>query len=189
MVPRVKMPHDLPRVTSHNKMNPKTFFCPICGCIHSKKGTARPFNSCTILLHHLNSTSHASTHSLVNHSNCAVSSIYSCCAPSCPASPKTFFSSLRALNDHCQQAHPPPRPPSPPDDMPPPNIDQPSPLSISTQLLHRFSPPNTTNHWKHGLNFIDLVYHHEPPDFRTTWRHLVRSRNLSAFSNLQASII
>ena len=73
--------------------------------------------------------------------------------------------------------------------MSPPNIDQPSPLSISTQLLHSFSPPNTTNHWKHGLDFINLVYHHEPPDFCTTWRHLVHSRNLSAFSNLQASII
>ncbi len=34
-----------------------------------------------------------------------------------------------------------------------------------------------------------MVYHHEPPDFCTTWRHLVCSWNLSAFSNLQASII
>ncbi len=44
-------------------------------------------------------------------------------------------------------------------------------------------------HSEHGLNFINSVYHHEPPDFRTTWRHLVRSQNLSEFSNLQASII
>jgi hypothetical protein len=36
---------------------------------------------------------------------------------------------------------------------------------------------------------VVAVYHHEPPDFRTTWCHLIRSRNLSAFSNLQASII
>jgi len=33
------------------------------------------------------------------------------------------------------------------------------------------------------------MYLHEPPDFRTTWRRLVRSRNLSAFSNLHAAII
>jgi hypothetical protein len=113
----------------------------------------------------------------------------SCCAPSCPASPKTFFSFLRALNNHCNQAHPLPRPPSPTDKLPPQNTAPPSPLSISTQLLHSFSPPNTTNHWEHGLNFINSVYHHKPLDFRTTWCHLVRSRNLSAFSNLQASII
>ncbi len=138
---------------------------------------------------HLNSVTHASTHSLVNHSDCATAGIYNCCFHSCPASPKTFFSSLRALNDHCHQTHPPPRPPSPPDITHPPPTDPPSPLSLSTRLLHQFSPPNTTNHWEHGLDFIDSVYHHEPPDFRTTWRHLIRSRNLSAFSNLQASII
>jgi hypothetical protein len=34
-----------------------------------------------------------------------------------------------------------------------------------------------------------MVYRHEPPDLHTTWQHLVRSQNLSAFSNFQASII
>jgi hypothetical protein len=60
-------------------------------------------------------TTHASTHYLVNHSGCATAGIYNCCSPSCPASPTTFFSSLRALIDHCHQAHPPPRTPSSPD--------------------------------------------------------------------------
>jgi hypothetical protein len=182
------MPHALPCVTSHNKMNPNIFFCPIRGCIHSKKGTARPFHSRTVLLRHLNSTSHASIHSLRNHSNCAVSGIYSCCAPSCPASPKTFFFSPSPQLSLST---------SPPSSMPAITTGQHAttkhrptlPLSISTWLLLSFSPPNTTNHWKHDLDFINLVNHHEPPDFRTTWRHLVRSRNLSAFSNLQASII
>ena len=189
MVPGVQIPRNIPRVTQHIRMNPDIFFCPIRGCTHSKQGTSRPFHSRTVLLRHLNSTTHASTHSLVNHSDCATAGIYNCCSHSCPASPKTFFSSLRALNDHCHQAHPPPQPLSPPDITHPPPTDPPSPLSLSTRLLHQFSPSNTINHWKHGLEFIDSVYHHEPPDFRTTWRHLIRSRNLSAFSNLQASII
>ncbi len=133
MVPRIKMPHDLPRITSHNNMNSDIFFRPICGCLHSNRGTARPFPSRTVLFCHVNSTFHASTHSLVNHSYCTASGIYSCCAPSCPASPKTFFSSLQALNDHCtNQAHPPPCPPSPTDVLPPQNTTPPSPLSIST---------------------------------------------------------
>jgi hypothetical protein len=172
------MPHDLPRVTSHNNMNSDNFFCPICGCLHSNRGNAHPFPSQTVLLCHLNSTSHASTHCLVNHSGCAASGIYSCCAPSCPASPQTFFSSLQALNNHYNQAHPPPHPPSPTDVLSPQNTAPPSPLSISTQLLHSFSPPNTTNHWELGLDCINLVYHHKPPDFRTTWHHLVHSRSL-----------
>ena len=84
-------------------MNHELFYCPIRGCTHSNGGTARPFPSRTVLLRHLNSTSHSSTHHLVNHSDCATSGIYTCCAPSCPTSPKIFFSSHQALNDHCQQ--------------------------------------------------------------------------------------
>ena len=183
------MPRIHPHVNSHNNMNSKSFYCPIRGCVHSNRGTARPFPSRTVLLRHLNYTSHASTHSLVNHSDCAASGIYTCCAPSCPASPKIFFSSLRALNNHYHHTHPPPRPPSPQNIRSPQHITQPSPFSISTRLLHIFSPPNTTNHWEHGLNFIASVYHHEPLDFRTTWCHLIRSRNKTAFSNLQAPII
>ena len=179
MVSRVKMPHDLPYVTQHNRMNPDILFCQIRGCAHSKQGTARPFHSHTVLLCHLNSTTHASTHSLVNHSDCATAGIYTCCSPSCHTSSKTFFSSLQALSNHCHQAHPPPRLPSPTDVIHPPSTDQPSPLSLSTRLLHRFSPPNTTNNWQHGINFSDSVYHHEPPDFRTTWSHLVGSWNLA----------
>ena len=41
----------------------------------------------------------------------------------------------------------------------------------------------------HRLDFISSVHDHEPPDFHTTWRHFLRSRNKSAFCNLQASII
>ena len=41
----------------------------------------------------------------------------------------------------------------------------------------------------HGLDFITSVYDHEPPDFRTTWQHFLRSRNKPAFCNLQALII
>jgi hypothetical protein len=106
MVTRVKMPHNLPRVTSHNNMNSDNFICPIHSCLHSNRGTTCPFPSQTVLLCHLNSTSHASTHSLVNHCNCAASGIYSCCAPSCPASPKTFFSSLQALNNYSPSSTP-----------------------------------------------------------------------------------
>ena len=169
-------------------MNHELFYCPIRGCHHSNGGTARPFLSRTVLLHHLNSTSHASTHHLVNHSDCAISCIYTCCPPSCPTSPKIFFSSHRALNDHRHQVHPTPL--TPPSINTPPSTDTtPATTSICTKLLHKFSSPNTTNHWEHGLTFINSVYHHEPPDFRTTWCHLIRSRNKAAFSNLQASII
>ena len=71
-----------------------------------------------------------------------------------------------------------------------PHQTPPNPLPYLFQHdFSHFLPPNTTNHWEHGLNFIDLVYHHKPPEFRTTWCHLICSWNLSAFSNLQASII
>jgi hypothetical protein len=107
LVLRFETIHDLPRLNSHNNMNTNNFFCPIHGCLHSRTGIDNPFSSQTVLLHHLNSTSHVSTHSMVNHSNSTALGIYSCCAPSCPSSPKTIFSSLHALNDHCVQAHPP----------------------------------------------------------------------------------
>ena len=82
--------------------------------------------------------------------------------------------------------HDPPSPPSPP----PVPTDPPStPFAISSHILHSHSPPHTANHWAHGLSFIGSVYDHEPPDFRTTWRHLIRSRNKSSFSNLQAAVI
>ena len=150
---------------------------------------ARPFPSKTVLLRHLNSSTHASTHHLVNHNDCTVSGIYTCCTHSCPTSPKVFFSSHRALDDHRRQIHPTLLTPSSVNTPPPTNTTPATTYSICTNLLHKFSPPNTTNHWEHGLTFINSVYHHEPPDFRTTWRHLIRSRNKAAFSNLQASII
>jgi hypothetical protein len=37
------------------------------------------------------------------------------------------------------------------------------------QILHIHSSPHTANHWSHGLDFINSVYHHKPPNFRTTW--------------------
>ena len=138
----------------------------------------------TTLIRHLHSPTHATTHHLVNHTLCATAGIYTCCKSSCPASPKIFFSSLRALHDHGTTIHPPP--PSPP---PTPNIPPSTPFAISSHLLHCHPPPHTVNHWMHGLDFITSVYDHEPPDFRTTWRHFLRSRNKSAFCNLQASII
>jgi hypothetical protein len=147
-------------------MNTNHFFYPVDGYLHFKTGIANPFPSQTALLCHLNSTSHAFTlHSMVNHSDCAGSGIYSCCTSLCPASPKTYF---QAFHDHCAKAHPSPPPPPPAPNISQSNISHNSPLSISTQLLHIYSPPNTNNHWEDGLNFIDSVNHHKPPDFRNT---------------------
>ena len=164
-------------------MNPD-LYCPIRGCNHSIDGTHAPFLTRTTLIRHLHSPTHATTHHLVNHTLCATAGIYTCCKSNCPSSPKIFFSSLRALHDHCTTIHPPP--PYPP---PTPNIPPSTPFAISSHLLQIHAPPHTVNHWMHGLDFINSVYDHEPPDFRTTWRHFLRSRNKSAFCNLQASII
>ncbi len=40
-----------------------------------------------------------------------------------------------------------------------------------------------------GLAFISMMYSHEPPNFRTTWRHFLQSCNKSAFCNRQVAII
>ena len=137
-----------------------------------------------MLIRHLHSPTHSTTHHLVNRTLCTTAGIYTCCTSNCPASPKIFFSSLRALHDHCITIHPPPF--SPP---PTPSIPLSTPFTISSCLLHCHSPPHTINHWEHGLDFIASVYDHKPPDFRTTWCHFLRSRNKSAFCNLQALII
>ena len=159
-------------------------FCPIRGCTHSIDGVHPPFLTRTTLIRHLHTPSHSSTHHLVDHTQCATAGIYTCCSSSCPSSPKIFFSSLRALHDHRITLHPPPPTPPPIPTDPPSN-----PFDISSHLLHSHSPPHIANHWAHGLEFISTVYDHEPPDFRTTWCHLIRSRNKSSFSNLQAAII
>jgi hypothetical protein len=62
-------------------------------------------------------------------------------------------------------------------------------VNIATQFLHHFSLNNTLNHWGHGIPFISNTYDHEPPDFRTTWRHLLKGRNKASFVNLQTSIM
>jgi len=142
------------------------FFCPIRGCPHSTEGDKAPFLTRTTLIRHLHTPIHSSTHHLVNHTRCANAGIYTCCTSSCPSSPKIFFSSLRALHDHCVTIHPPPLSPPPVPTEPPS-----TPFAISSHLLHSHSPAHTTNHWAHGLHFISSVYDHEPPDFRTTWRH------------------
>ena len=77
------------------------FFCPIRGCPHSTDGDKAPFLTRTTLIRHLHTPIHSSTHHLVNHTRCANAGIYTCCTSSCPSSPKIFFSSLRALHDHC----------------------------------------------------------------------------------------
>ena len=160
------------------------FFCPIRGCPHSIDGDKAPFLTRTTLIRHLHTPSHSSTHHLVNHTRCANAGIYTCCTSSCPSSPKIFFSSLRALHDHCVAIHPPP--PSPP---PVPTKPPSTPFAISSHLLHSHSPAHTANHWVHGLHFISSVYDHKPPNFRTTWRHFLRSRNKSSFINLQTAVI
>jgi hypothetical protein len=170
-------------------MNPNTFFCPIQGCQHSITGNANPFITQSVLLRHLNSTNHKSTHHLVNHHDCSMAKIYSCCSKNCPSNPKTFFSSLCALHEHYLSSHPPPSPPPSTPTPPTPTTPPTTPHLISSQILHIHSSPHTANHWSHGLGFINSVYHHKPPNFRTTWQHLICSRNKSAFCNLQASII
>jgi hypothetical protein len=158
------------------------FFCPIWGYPHSIDGDKTHFLTRTTLIRHLHTPSHSSTHHLVNHTRCANACIYTCCTSSCPSSPKIFFSSLRALHDHCATIHPPP-PPPPPVPTEPPS----TPFAISSHLLHSHCPTHTANHWAHGLDFISSVYDHKPPDLRTTWCHFLRSRNKSSFTNLQTA--
>ncbi len=176
------------------QMNPEhttSLYCPIEGCTHSSSVGNDPFPTKTTLLCHLNTLEHCPTHHLTNYTSCATSGIFHCCSTSCPSSPTTFFTSLRALTIHTKPSHPPPNPPIPTPDIPHhppplPNILHPSPTpptphpqgtpttppttphEIATQVIHRFSHPNILNHWVHGLSFISTIYDNTPPDFRTT---------------------
>ena len=174
---------------------PTSFACPVPGCTHSLTGTASPFSSKIALLHHLNTTSHRATHYLTDFSSCAASGIFHCCRSTCPSSPKTFFPSLRSLTIHNNTHHPPPHVPPPathpftsPVDTPLHNDHSPQ-LHIATSTLYTSSPRQTTNHWPHGISFISTAYDHEPPDFRTTWRHFLKGRNKASFITLQSAIV
>ena len=179
-------------------MNTSThrYHCPIPGCSHSSIGDKPPFTTKLSLLNHLNNAAHAETHHLTDLSSCKASSIFHCCCSNCPSSPKKLFPSLRSLRIHTETSHPTPCRPTkqthtPPDTHPdepprPPSLLQ---LDIATTTLHASSPGNTTNHWMHGLSFIESTYDHEPPDFRTTWRHFLKGRNKASFITLQTAII
>ena len=64
-----------------------------------------------------------------------------------------------------------------------------SQLHIATTSLYASSPRQTANHWPHAIAFISTAYDHEPPDFRTTWRHFLKGRNKASFVTLQSAII
>ena len=174
---------------------PSSFACPVPGCTHSLTGTAPPFSSKIALLHHLNTTSHRTTHHLTDLSSCAASGIFHCCRSTCPSSPKTFFPSLRSLTIHNTTHHPSPHGPPPathpttPPDAAPLAGEHSSQLHIATTTLYASSPRQTTNHWHHGIAFISTAYDHEPPDFRTTWRHFLKGRNKASFITLQSAIV
>jgi len=167
-----------------------TYFCPILGCPHSADNTITPFPSQLALLRHLNTLAHKTTHHLTDLSRCVPARIFHCCCSTCPSSPRTFFPSIRALTIHNNASHPNPPPISPHNIPPRDNPHSPlSPLEIATHTLHCFSHASVVNHWEHGLTFISNTYDHEPPDFRTTWRHFLKGRNKASFFNLQTSII
>jgi hypothetical protein len=73
--------------------------------------------------------------------------------------------------------------------LPPPSYPHIEAFSIATHTIHHYSTRHILNHWEHGLSFISATYDHEPPDFRTTWRHFLKGRNKASFLNLQTSII
>jgi hypothetical protein len=168
---------------------PTLYFCPIPGCTHSTENTTTPFQSKLSLLRHLNTTTHKPTHHLADLSRCIPSGIFHCCCSDCPSSPRTFFPSQRALTIHTDASHP-----APPHTLPTTrgqdSTSHPTtPFDLATHILQHFSNSQTANHWEHGLGFISRTYDHEPPDFRTTWRHLLKGRNKASFFNLQSSII
>jgi hypothetical protein len=157
------------------------YFCPVVGCNHSTTQPPPPFPSKNSLLNHLNSTYQTKSLHLIDHSKCKDSGIYVCCTHNCPSSPKRFFSSQRALDIHCNTHH------RAPQDTPPQATNI-TPFSIATSHIFSQSQRNNLNHWNHGLQFISRTYDHEPPDFRTTWRHMLRGRQKAAFVTLQAAI-
>ena len=169
------------------------YSCPIPGCPHSSIGNKPPFTSKLSLINHLNNKNHTTTHHLADLSSCTTSGIFHCCCSNCPSSPKTFFPSSRSLRIHTETFHPTPRHLTHNTNAPShPHADQPTllQLDIATTTLHNSSPGNsTTNHWIHGLSFIETTYDHEPPDFRTTWRHFLKGRNKASFITLHSAII
>ena len=176
-----------------NSNSAHLYFCPIPGCTHLDSATTTPFPSKLALLRHLNSVAHRPTHHLTDLSQCTRLDIFHCCCTSCPSSPRTFFPSLRSLTIHTDALHSPPT-----HNVSTPGGHAPHPASldirslqvtIATQFPHQFSLNNTLNHWDHGISFISTSYDHEPTDFRTTWRHILKGRNKASFVNLQTSII
>ena len=107
-----KLPQRKPPRQPQPTMNPD-FYCPIRGCTHSIDGTHAPFLT-EPRSFDTSTRQHTPPHThLANHTLCATAGIYTCCKSTCSASPKIFFSSLRALHDHCTTIHPPsPLPPT-----------------------------------------------------------------------------
>ena len=169
--------------------------CPIPGCKHSSTGTEPPFTTKQALLHHINAPSHRNTHHLTSLPCCTTSDIYQCCRSDCPSSQKRFFPSLRSLQIHNNTYHKPPTPTTTchatthHDTPSHPRTTATTQLHIATTTLFASSTGSTSNHWPHGLSFIERAYTHEPPDFRTTWRHFLKGRNKASFITLQSAVI
>jgi hypothetical protein len=173
-----------------NNNTTTTYFCPVLGCTHSADNTNAQFPSKLALLRHLNTPAHKTTHRLTDLSHCVPLGIFHCCCLTCPSVPRTFFPSIRALTIHSNASHPKPPHISPHNILPRHDPHHPpSPLEIASHTLHCFSHTSVVNHWEHGLTFISNTYDHEPPDFRTTWRHFLKSRYKASFFNLKTSII
>ena len=173
-----------------NSNNERAYFCPIPGCAHSDTATTTPFSSKLTLLRHLNTTTHEPTHHLTDLSRCTRLDVFHCCCENCPSSPRTFFHSSRSLAIHNNASHPPPSIFIPTTHHePPPSYPYTTEFAIASTVIHHYSSSHILNHWEKGLSFIATAYDHEPPDFRTTWRHFLKGRNKASFVNLQTSII
>ena len=77
----------------------------------------------------------------------------------------------------------------PPQPTPPQPSQETTPADIATANILMKSTRNTQSHWEHGINVIEATYDHEPPDFRTSWRHMLCGRQESSFLTLQSLIL
>ncbi len=163
-------------------MTNSNYPCPITSCSHSKTSKSKPFSTITTLIQHLHSKNHKHSQHMVDLSICRDINLYCCSHHTCLSNPKRFFARKQELISHTSKYH----------SIPPINNTlqpQPPPNDLTTTIFNSLPNEHLLNHWTTGINFIQNNYDHPPPNFRTTWRHLVSGNNEKRFLTLQSKII
>jgi hypothetical protein len=155
--------------------------CPITGCKHSRNGKANPFNTITTLIRHLHSSDHKHSLHLIDNSICHEIKLFTCTHRTCTPHPGHFFNSQRALEEHNTSHHPPQY-----------QYDHSTTTTATTftdNIFTSHAHAHLDDLWTHGIQFILSKYEHDPPHFRSTWRHFLKGNNKKRFQLLHHKIM